>query len=230
MRLNNIFRTLQGEGWAVGTPMVFIRLQGCNLRCAWCDTLQAQDSRGGYSAEIDEVLAKVRVSQPYGRSWVCITGGEPLFQEKELWELLKTLKLEGYKTLIETNGSYPRPFWASTRDPISDRLVDCWSVDIKPPSSGIAIEEDILKGWFRGFRRDQLKFPAMDIDDLGFIARVLRNNAIMPMVYIQPIVQEGEDLLSRKIWWQRVWNFCLECNVNMSLQRHKVVWGEDTLK
>ena len=38
MRVNEIFYSLQGEGHFAGTPAVFIRFSGCNLRCSFCDT------------------------------------------------------------------------------------------------------------------------------------------------------------------------------------------------
>ncbi|MBO8477106.1 MAG: 7-carboxy-7-deazaguanine synthase QueE, partial [Bacteroidetes bacterium] len=37
-RINEIFYSLQGEGYFTGTPSVFIRFSGCNLKCPFCDT------------------------------------------------------------------------------------------------------------------------------------------------------------------------------------------------
>ncbi|STL83083.1 7-carboxy-7-deazaguanine synthase; queosine biosynthesis [Escherichia coli] len=36
--INEMFQTLQGEGYFTGVPAIFIRLQGCPVGCAWCDT------------------------------------------------------------------------------------------------------------------------------------------------------------------------------------------------
>ncbi|MFA5614798.1 MAG: 7-carboxy-7-deazaguanine synthase, partial [Methanoculleus sp.] len=41
MIVSELFRSLQGEGKNQGRPCTFIRLVGCNLRCAWCDTSYA---------------------------------------------------------------------------------------------------------------------------------------------------------------------------------------------
>jgi 7-carboxy-7-deazaguanine synthase len=41
LRVNEIFHSVQGEGTRAGVRCVFIRLTGCNLRCAWCDTQYA---------------------------------------------------------------------------------------------------------------------------------------------------------------------------------------------
>ena len=37
-KVNEIFYSLQGEGYYTGTPAVFLRFAGCNRRCAFCDT------------------------------------------------------------------------------------------------------------------------------------------------------------------------------------------------
>ena len=105
MRVNEIFYGLQGEGIYTGVPMVFVRLQGCSLGCSYCDTARAQDPQGGKVDDIEGVFSRVRMLSPYLHSWVCITGGEPLEQPKELGELVRKLKGEGYKVTIETNGT-----------------------------------------------------------------------------------------------------------------------------
>ena len=37
-RINDIFYSLQGEGYNTGRAAVFVRFAGCNLRCPFCDT------------------------------------------------------------------------------------------------------------------------------------------------------------------------------------------------
>ena len=37
-KVNEIFYSLQGEGYYTGTPAVFLRLSGCNMACSFCDT------------------------------------------------------------------------------------------------------------------------------------------------------------------------------------------------
>src|SRR5256885_266423 len=38
LRVREVFASVQGEGVTVGTPSAFVRLQGCSVGCAWCDT------------------------------------------------------------------------------------------------------------------------------------------------------------------------------------------------
>lgn len=44
--INEMFQTLQGEGYFTGVPAIFIRLQGCPVGCAWCDTKHTWEKRG----------------------------------------------------------------------------------------------------------------------------------------------------------------------------------------
>ena len=96
MKVNEIFYSLQGEGCYSGTPAVFIRLSGCNLRCPFCDT-QHESGTEMSEAEIVEVLKQ------WPTRFVVLTGGEPLLQitKKFLYEL------RHYFVAVETNGTQP---------------------------------------------------------------------------------------------------------------------------
>jgi len=95
-KVNEIFHSLQGEGFWTGTPMTFIRLSGCNLSCNFCDT--EYETSMGMTEE--EIFKEVR------HTHICITGGEPT--EQYLHPLLDLL---GKHTLhIETNGTNPIPY------------------------------------------------------------------------------------------------------------------------
>src|SRR3954468_21480334 len=90
LRITEIFHSLQGESSRVGLPTVFVRLTGCPLRCAWCDTEYAFN--GGAYQSIDKILATVA---SHGTPYVCVTGGEPLAQ-KPCLTLLSALCDAGY--------------------------------------------------------------------------------------------------------------------------------------
>lgn len=99
-RVNEIFYSLQGEGYFTGTPAVFLRFSGCNLKCGFCDT-RHEDFTLMTQAEIIEQL------KAYPSRHVIITGGEPSLQLDQI--LVDLLHNEGYFIQIETNGTRPLP-------------------------------------------------------------------------------------------------------------------------
>lgn len=100
MKVNEIFYSLQGEGHYTGTPAVFVRLSGCNLRCWFCDT----DFQQGREMSEAEVVAEVL---RYPTRYVVITGGEPTLQLTA--SLVDSLHHEGRYVMLETNGTHPLP-------------------------------------------------------------------------------------------------------------------------
>lgn len=100
MRINEIFYSLQGEGHHVGTPALFIRMAGCNLRCPFCDTHHQEGQ------EMDEeTVAAHAAACP--ATLVVITGGEPALQLTAT--LVDRLHKAGKKVAVETNGTKPLP-------------------------------------------------------------------------------------------------------------------------
>jgi 7-carboxy-7-deazaguanine synthase len=99
IQLSEIFYSVQGEGTWTGTPAVFVRLAGCNLACAFCDT----DYALKFIATIPDVVARVRLA---GAScpMVVLTGGEPLAQTASV-ELIGALRADGRRVHIESNGT-----------------------------------------------------------------------------------------------------------------------------
>ena len=83
VRIAEIFRSLQGEGRLTGTPSVFVRVAGCNLRCRFCDTPYASSDPEGTELAIDEILARVEqlaaaAEERSASGHVVLTGGEPM--------------------------------------------------------------------------------------------------------------------------------------------------------
>lgn len=99
-RVNEIFYSLQGEGWHTGTPAVFLRFSGCNRCCSFCDTDFAAATAMS-AAEIVEACAA------YPARHIVVTGGEPLLQLDDV--LIRALKGRGFYIQVETNGSLPVP-------------------------------------------------------------------------------------------------------------------------
>ena len=101
-KINEIFYSLQGEGFHSGTPAVFVRFSGCNLHCDFCDTQHQQ----GRMMSMQNIVAEV--NKYPDASLLVLTGGEPsLFIDKEFVAALKT----GTEKLvaIETNGTRVLP-------------------------------------------------------------------------------------------------------------------------
>ena len=100
MKVNEIFYSLQGEGHYTGTPAVFVRFAGCNLRCWFCDT----DFEKGDEMSEDEIVEAVL---QYPTRYVVITGGEPTLQITA--SLCDKLRAHGLYLMMETNGTRPLP-------------------------------------------------------------------------------------------------------------------------
>ena len=101
-RINEIFHSLQGEGFHTGTPAVFVRFSGCNLHCAFCDTQHQPGEPMTPGAIIDEVNRFPEATL------LVLTGGEPsLFIDEAFVDELK--QKTGKRIAIETNGTRPLP-------------------------------------------------------------------------------------------------------------------------
>lgn len=97
-RVNEIFYSLQGEGYFTGTPAVFLRFSGCNLHCGFCDTRHEDHTL----MTPPEIIGRLK---SYPSRHIIITGGEPSLQLDQI--LVDLLHDEGYFIQIETNGTHP---------------------------------------------------------------------------------------------------------------------------
>jgi 7-carboxy-7-deazaguanine synthase len=110
--VNEIFRSLQGEGYRAGTANVFVRFSGCNLQCS---KESGPLSPGGFDCDTEfvsgipmsgkEILKRCETLWPSGQASkaVIFTGGEPGLQLKE--DLVSNMRAHGWFTCIETNGT-----------------------------------------------------------------------------------------------------------------------------
>ena len=93
-KINEIFYSLQGEGYHTGKAAIFIRFSGCNLKCSFCDT----EHEEGTLMSDEEIIKAISV---YPSNLVVLTGGEP-----SLWideEFIDLLHQAGKYVCIETN-------------------------------------------------------------------------------------------------------------------------------
>lgn len=112
-RINEIFYSIQGEGYWTGRPAVFCRFSGCNLWsgheadrkaaiCQFCDTNFTEYEE----FSLDQLVTEITCRWPGGATpMVIFTGGEPLLQLDA--NLTNTMRDEGWYTAVETNGTKP---------------------------------------------------------------------------------------------------------------------------
>ena len=103
IRIAEIFSSISGEVGLIpqGSPATFIRTQGCNLKCAYCDTPQTIPDVGGFEMTSEDVVSRVTA---LGNERVIITGGEPGIWDDEMSKLIEVLK-PCYTVQVETNGT-----------------------------------------------------------------------------------------------------------------------------
>lgn len=199
MKIAEIFRSLQGEGKNQGKPCLFIRLAGCNLHCAWCDTPASRTGGTDMSPGILEEQA-IQANIPY----ICITGGEPLLQGAELLLLLTALTRQGFVIDIETNGTIDfRRFQQSASI----------CMDVKCPSSGEVSDLSLLAA-IRP--EDSVKFVVNDETDCRYAQEVMAAHSIAGEVFFSPVY--GSD-------YKTVAQFILANNlpVRMQVQLHRII-------
>ena len=163
--VNEIFASINGEvnKWGQGSPTVFIRLQGCNLKCSYCDTAYAQNisSADVVNLTIPEILGTI---ESFGIKRVTITGGEPLLQ-KETFCLINKLFYDGYQISVETNGSIKIPITPCSHPDI------CWVVDYKMEFP----KQMILSNYYNLNKNDFVKFVIEDKERLDWAIRIKKS-------------------------------------------------------
>ena len=101
-KVNEIFHSLQGEGYNTGTASVFIRLSGCNLHCAFCDTRHEEGTMMSLPEIVEQVMRYPKAPL------IVLTGGEPsLWIDEDFVTGLK--QMTGKRIAIETNGTRHLP-------------------------------------------------------------------------------------------------------------------------
>ena len=135
MQVNEIFKSIEGEGPNFGKPAIFLRTAQCNLKCTWCDTKYTWDWKNyDFSKEVKEMTideVKDTITDLEIKHLV-ITGGEPLLQQDDLADLLSFLKPDFYVE-VETNCTI-------LPNKMLTDLIDQWNVSPKTENSGNALE------------------------------------------------------------------------------------------
>lgn len=204
LKVNEIFKSIQGESTYAGLPCTFVRLTGCNLRCNYCDTVYAYED--GVEMGVDEVVSDVKL---LGCNLVEITGGEPLLQE-ETRELVLRLIRDGYQVLVETNGSLDIGVLPEGAIRITD---------LKCPDSGMADRMD-----WRNIKRlrpgDEVKFVLSSRGDYDWAKGVVDKYRLTERAKVLIGVAFG------RLEPRQVAQWILEdgLNVRLQIQLHRYIW------
>lgn len=96
--INDLFWTLQGEGFHAGRRALFVRMPHCNLRCSWCDT-----SFDSHSQWFEDDFKTVALEEP--AKFAVVTGGEPTMH-RHTPKIVDILKQLDFYVAVETNGTF----------------------------------------------------------------------------------------------------------------------------
>ncbi|GBE03933.1 MAG TPA: radical SAM protein [Nitrospirae bacterium] len=208
LKINEIFKSIQGESTYAGLPCTFVRLAGCNLRCTYCDTNYAYYD--GKEITDEDIVAKI---DEYGVKCVEFTGGEPMLQE-ETPKLIKTLLDKGYNVLIETNGSI---------------CIGCLDkrlniiMDYKTPGSNMS--ERMRPKNFEFLKpTDQIKFVLMNESDYIWAKNIIIENKLTDK-FENILMSPAYGELSPKSLVEWILKDGLQ--VRVQLQIHKYIWAPD---
>jgi 7-carboxy-7-deazaguanine synthase len=203
MDICEIFTSIQGEGPNIGKPTLFIRLSGCNLNCPYCDTKYCfTESKRIEKKKIIDIIKN-------SDKMICFTGGEPLLQKNEVYEIVTFFSKKEFE--IQTNGTIA----------INNKLKNViWAIDIKTPSSKGFFNKDNLKLLSEN---DWVNFVIADDSDLDWVYLFLSENKLnTDKIYLTPAYRamNYSDLAEKIV-------DCKIKNVRLGIQIHKLIWGEE---
>jgi 7-carboxy-7-deazaguanine synthase len=198
MRIAEFFQSIQGEGEFAGTPSVFVRTTGCNLRCWFCDTPYTSWEPEGTHEPWKELAERILACDC---EHIVITGGEPMLQP-DIVPLTERLVRAGRVVTIETAGTVHRPAQAalmsiSPKRPNSTPTDPLWS----PRHEALRDRTDLVARMTREYRY-QLKYvidtPA-DVADVE--AHVAQIGGVSPdRVFLMPQGIDADELREKTGW------------------------------
>ena len=202
MRINEVFKSVQGEGRYMGTPAVFVRLSGCTRKCSFCDTQ--------YHTKSVEVTPEILAEniRSYNLPTIVFTGGEPLLQIEEINETIGLLGIAGYQYHLETNGDLLQPNKG-------------WDIDLGN-FNYICLSPKTHKGinnMINTLREVKVPYDVKVVTNLKGINKRLLKYATMLMP-----LSTGKSSVDKKVA-RAVWNRCVDRGLFFSAWLHVLVWG-----
>jgi 7-carboxy-7-deazaguanine synthase len=206
LKINEIFKSIQGESTYAGRLCSFVRLSECNLRCSYCDTTYAftEGTMRSVASVYDEVAL-------HGTSLVEITGGEPLLQ-KEIVDLCNMFLEHEYTVLVETNGSIDIGM-------LPERCIRI--VDVKCPGSGEGASF-YLPNINVLHSTDEIKFVISSYEDfvwsVNFVNKYELDKKAVVLFSPNSVGVSASQLAS--------WIVDTNAPARLGLQLHKIIWGD----
>ena len=221
MQINEIFKSIQGEGPNFGKPAIFLRTAQCNLKCTWCDTKYTWDWKNyDYTKEVKEMTLeeiKERILDLEIKHLV-ITGGEPLLQQDDLADLLSFLKPDFYVE-IETNCTI-------LPNKMLTDLVDQWNVSPKTENSGNPLElyeNDECYYFFANQENCFFKYVVENESDIPEIKKfVAKYNIPENRVQLMTQASTKEEISARE---KSISELAKANNFLFSPRLHVAMWG-----
>ena len=220
MYLIELYKSVQGESSFAGLPCIFVRLAGCNLRCAWCDS--EYTFTGGKAFTLDEIEQQIKFLAPC--TLVEFTGGEPMLQSKELLPLMARLLAQNFTLMIETSGERPL---AEVPKPVHK------IVDVKCPGAGSAANTFRLENLAALTKNDEVKFVLTNRADYEFARDFIRTHALeqragqillSPAFNKSPSPLRTADNITLDPRQLVEWMLADGLPARLSLQIHKFIW------
>lgn len=219
LRLIELYRSVQGESSFAGVPCIFVRLAGCNLRCAWCDS--EYTFTGGQPFSNDQIVTQIEALQPC--RLIEFTGGEPMLQARELLPLMRRLLGSGYELMMETSGERP----LADVPPEVHKIVD-----VKCPGSGMG-HTFRMENLDTLTRKDEVKFVLLDRTDYEFARDFIREHdlanrcgqiLLSPAFHKNASDQRSADNMALDPRLLVDWMLEDGLPARLSLQIHKFIW------
>ena len=221
MQINEIFKSIQGEGPNFGKPAIFLRTAQCNLKCTWCDTKYTWDWKHyDYTKEVKEMTIEEIKEQLLDLEikHLVITGGEPLLQQDDLADLLSFLKPDFYVE-IETNCTI-------LPNKMLTDLVDQWNVSPKTENSGNPLklyENDECYYFFANQENCFFKYVVENESDIPEIKKfVTKYNIPENRVQLMTQASTKEEISARE---KSISELAKANNFLFSPRLHVAMWG-----